>query len=103
MVPQEWISPPDHETADGELLDDYDTNNEDDDGNEDENAAMLGSDQKRRRREEAKLRRSSRNKDTVRENRVAPRDETPPPRIVTIKDNSGRQLPASERAPLPKR
>ncbi|KAI7515276.1 hypothetical protein KC331_g22469, partial [Hortaea werneckii] len=46
MVPKEWIAPPDHETAEGELVEE-----EIEDDDEDERAAMLVSDRRRRAKE----------------------------------------------------
>lgn len=87
VVPREWITPPDVDTADGELVD------EDHDSDNDENAGMLASDQRRRQREEV----------GPSDKRVTSRSQTPPPRKVSLKDTSGRDLPAGERAPMPKR
>lgn len=102
VVPKEWISPPDHETADGELVED------DMDDDDDEHAAMLKSDQRRRRQEEARLSRRSEDEGqssaTVPSaGRVISRTNTPPVRVVSLKDTSGREIPATERAPMPKR
>lgn len=71
VVPKEWCSPPDFETAEGELLDEDEPDGED--------AAMLAGEQRRRERER----------------------DTPPPRLVNVKDSSGRDMPPAERAPLP--
>ncbi|KAL1306646.1 hypothetical protein AAFC00_005321 [Neodothiora populina] len=100
VVPKEWVSPPDHETADGELLEE-DEEDDDEHDEDDENAAMLASDRRRRRREQKSRSRSSSGATTPRHNRLMSRDQTPPPRVVSVKDTSGRQMPASERAPLP--
>ncbi|GAB7350847.1 hypothetical protein MBLNU459_g1378t1 [Dothideomycetes sp. NU459] len=93
VVPREWITPPDADTAEGELLD------EDQDEDDDENAGMLASDQRRRRREDV----MSSDQASVHNGRVASRSQTPPPRRVSLKDTSGRDLPAGERAPMPRR
>lgn len=87
MVPKEWVSPPDHETADGELVEDDE---------DDENVGMLASDQRRQRRE------ATHSSAKVQHNRLTSRDEMPPPRVVSVKDTSGRPVPPSERAPVPK-
>ncbi|KAI4715963.1 DUF862-domain-containing protein [Aureobasidium sp. EXF-10727] len=84
VVPKEWITPPDHETADGELID------EEEEHDDDETAAMLPLDKRTKR-------------DKVSNKRITSRDKTPPPRPVSVKDTSGREMPASERAPMPKR
>jgi len=85
VVPKEWVSPPDVETADGELLeeDEEGRDNEEDEG-DDERAGMLDTDRRRRRAEIA-------------------RENTPPPRVVALKDSSGREMPPAERAPLPRK
>jgi hypothetical protein len=44
VVPKEWITPPDHETADGELVDE-----EEEEHDDDETAAMLPRDKRRKR------------------------------------------------------
>lgn len=74
VVPREWISPPDHETADGALVE-----NEEEDEH-DERASMLHSDRNWHREQPG----------------------TPPPRLVNVKDAGGRNLPVSERAPMPR-
>ena len=74
VVPKEWISPPDADTVDGELLEE--------DAEENEHSSMLASEQRRRER-------SSRE------------EGTPPPRLVAVKDTSGRAMPVAERAPVP--
>ncbi|KAG9538243.1 DUF862-domain-containing protein, partial [Aureobasidium melanogenum] len=87
VVPKEWVTPPDHETADGELVDEEEEDHDDDD---DERAAMLPRDKRRKR-------------DQISNQRITSRDRTPPPRLVSVKDTSGREMPVSERAPMPKR
>ena len=99
VVPKEWVSPPECETAEGELLDE-----EEEDG---EGAAMLGSERRRQQRE---ARREGSLEDDGEEvgsslaggKRLFKKDETPPPRLVAVKDTSGRDMPVAERAPLPK-
>jgi deubiquitinase DESI2 len=97
VVPRDWIAPPDHETADGELLDD-EYNEEDD-----ERTAMLRRDSTRRATVSEVPVNAWENEDNagggVRHS--PPRAEGP--RLVSLKDTSGREMPASERAPLPKR
>ena len=114
MVPKEWINPPDHETAEGELIDE--------DDEEDERAGMLSSDRRRREREEQRRRQDSDvSKATIESTideepleseagsslaggrRITETDGTPPPRLVSVKDTSGREMPVAERAPLPRR
>ena len=99
VVPREWVCPPDADTADGELLEEDEEDGED--------AAMLGSDRRRRHRE------ARRNGSAEEDNeaggslaggrRLFAKDETPPPRLVSVKDTSGREMPVAERAPLPKK
>jgi len=83
IVPREWISPPDHETAEGELVQD---------GEENENTAMLGEDRARER---------ARRRSSVGSQRFEARGRTPPARLVSVTDTSGREMPVSERAPMP--
>ncbi|CAK4028625.1 UPF0326 hag1 [Lecanosticta acicola] len=104
MVPREWISPPDAETADGELLEE-----EDDDDDADENVGMLESQRRQKRAED----RRRQHDDDVGEGasqqanslaggkRIMSTDDTPPPRLVSVKDSGGRELPVAERAPIP--
>ena len=100
MVPKEWIQPPDVDTADGELLDE--------DEEDEEHASMLASERRRRHRE-AQRSGSLEYLDEVEEGslaggrRIFNKDETPPPRLVSVKDTSGREMPVAERAPMPKR
>ncbi|KAF1953392.1 DUF862-domain-containing protein [Byssothecium circinans] len=102
VVPREWIAPPDHDTADGELLDeDF----------EDERSSMLRHEQRRRMREgEADeregeeegvsgSRRGSEQRSARGDPRFEPRDYPPRP----VKDTSSREIPPAERAPLPRR
>ncbi|KAK7193452.1 hypothetical protein DPSP01_000015 [Paraphaeosphaeria sporulosa] len=106
VVPREWISPPDHDTADGELLDeDF----------EDERSSMLRHDERRRRLrateddaqdwEDAQTERISgaSGGSDQRGPRGHPRYSSGDhaPRIV--KDTENRAIPAAERAPLPRR
>lgn len=97
VVPREWIAPPDHDTADGELLD------EDED---DERAAMLRNqsqsslhltdsqdlystdEEPERSRSRSKGKRSTSSTDAGR------------PRRSSVRDTSGREIPVSERAPV---
>jgi hypothetical protein len=105
VVPREWIAPPDHDTADGELLDeDF----------EDERSSMLRSDQRQRHR-------ASEDEDEDRDSEVDglpsgstggdggsagghPRHSTSnhAPRLVPLKDTSNREVPPAERAPVPR-
>ncbi|TKA79375.1 hypothetical protein B0A55_02838 [Friedmanniomyces simplex] len=113
MVPKEWTNPPDHDTADGELLDEEE---------EDEQAAMLDFDRRRQQREAQRRERGQRRRQAsdgsvgVRRDvggeeevgsslaggrRITSHDGTPPPRLVSVKDTSGRDMPVAERAPIP--
>ncbi|KAL0261202.1 hypothetical protein SLS55_004898 [Diplodia seriata] len=96
VVPREWIAPPDHDTADGELLDD-----------DDERAAMLHATQSQSTLhltdsqdqystdEEVE---SSRPRNATK--RSTSSTEAGRPRRSSVKDTSGREIPASERAPV---
>jgi hypothetical protein len=100
VVPKEWIAPPDHETAEGELLDEEDE--EDSEG-----AAMLGSEQRRRQREAQREGSLEDDEEVGRSlaggRRLFSKEETPPPRLVAVKDTGGRDLPVAERAPVPRK
>jgi len=97
VVPREWIAPPDHETAEGELLD------EEGGEEEDERVGMLQSDQRRRRNDEARASQTSNSLSAIPGERPVSRSATPPVRLVKVKDSSGRDMPVSERAPMPRR
>ncbi|KAK5020191.1 hypothetical protein LTR16_001119 [Cryomyces antarcticus] len=101
VVPKEWLSPPNYDTADGELIDE---------GEEDEHAAMLPSGREGRPIEITRDRwnvheigPTDSTGSISRWQAIPARDHTPPPRVVPIKDTSGRELPVSERAPMPKK
>jgi deubiquitinase DESI2 len=101
MVPKEWVQPPDFDTADGELLD------EEDEGDE-EHSAMLASEQRRRHREAQRAGSlegvdEEAGSSLAGGRRLFSKDETPPPRLVSVKDTSGREMPVAERAPVPKK
>lgn len=116
MVPSEWVSPPDHETAEGELVDEEEEE-------DDERAGMLVSDRRRRERESRRRRQDSGasrrtegsagiGEEAWEEDvgsslaggkRIFETSGTPPPRLVSVKDTSGREMPVAERAPLPRR
>ncbi|KAF1965530.1 DUF862-domain-containing protein [Bimuria novae-zelandiae CBS 107.79] len=106
VVPREWIAPPDHDTADGELLDeDF----------EDERSSMLRHDQQRRRMqsaeddaeswEEAEADRLSgaSSGSGQRGARGHPRHTAGDYAPRVVKDTEDREIPAAERAPLPRR
>lgn len=83
VVPREWINPPDHETAEGELLEDEE---------EGESASFLQSDRRRKRLEE--------DRGPIGGRRM---DFSPPPRLVNIKDTAGRDITVAERVSVPKK
>ncbi|KAF2495989.1 DUF862-domain-containing protein [Lophium mytilinum] len=99
VVPREWIAPPDHDTADGELLDDEDDH--------DETTAMLRHDRSRRNRPsldeqdnwDSEMDRISNSSSGG--SRGTSRNKAP--RLVSVKDTSGREMPPAERAPMPRR
>lgn len=131
MVPREWVNPPDVETAEGELVEGHEEQQDADEGDEssgDERGAMLDSDRRQRQREQdlrtKGLKRHSTgsggqdhflkmNGDVHGESGklegsrlaggkvVHNRPSTPPPRLVSVKDTSGREIPVVERAPVP--
>lgn len=97
MVPREWIQPPDADTAEGEILD------EDLDEEVGEDVAMLESE---RRRAQKRLKDDSGDDgsgsgSSLVGGRRLVKEETPPPRLVSVKDSSGREMPVAERAPIP--
>ncbi|KAF2182170.1 DUF862-domain-containing protein [Zopfia rhizophila CBS 207.26] len=106
VVPREWIAPPDHDTADGELLDeDF----------EDERSSILRSERRQRFRPSQDDQEnwdsqmdwissssSGGGSGSSRGHHFETR-RTDAPRLVSVKDTSGREMPPSERAPLPRR
>jgi hypothetical protein len=99
VVPKEWVSPPECETAEGELL-------EEEDEEDGEGAAMLGSERRRQQREarsEGSLEDEEAGSSLAGGRRLFKKDETPPPRLVAVRDTSGRDMPVAERAPLPRK
>jgi hypothetical protein len=102
LVPKEWIAPPDYETADGELLEDEEE--------DDERTRILRKEQWKqyKRVSEEEQERWNSEMDRIGENgsgRSSRRSYTfeQRPRLVLLRDNSGRVLPTSERAPVPRR
>lgn len=95
VVPRDWIAPPDHDTADGELLD------EEDENDADERSRMLRRDTRRHSFE-----------DQMRDDNVTDDDEWDSEEErrrggsgkgkAPVRDTSGRTVPAAERAPLPR-
>ncbi|KAF2094682.1 DUF862-domain-containing protein, partial [Rhizodiscina lignyota] len=83
VVPREWIAPPDHDTADGELLD---NDSEDDD----EHVAMLRAEQRRIERD--------REVSSEEQERVST-EPGPALKNAKVRDTSGREMPPAERAP----
>ncbi|KZF18815.1 UPF0326 protein hag1 [Xylona heveae TC161] len=89
VVPREWIAPPDHDTADGELLEEED---------DDERAHMLSDSSRRRPRPlDDELASDVWDSDQDRRNGGSGKGK------ATIRDSSGRTMPVSERAPPPHR
>jgi len=89
VVPREWIAPPDHDTADGELVDEED----------DERTLML------RRESEQQGRRVSREEQSRWNNemdRIGTNSRWTSEAPRPVRDTSGRRMPAAERAPLPR-
>lgn len=94
-MPREWISPPDHETADGELLEeDEEDEDEEEEEEDDERAAML--DRERRRRGRKRRDEEERNAS------VSEGSEAGLLGAAATKDSAGRDLPVAERAPVKK-
>ncbi|KAF2842485.1 DUF862-domain-containing protein [Patellaria atrata CBS 101060] len=93
VVPREWIAPPEYDTVDGELVED-----------DDERTAMLRDDQRRRSRVSIEEQdRWDSEMDRISSStswRSGERQETTP-RLESVTDTSGRQIPVAERAPMP--
>lgn len=90
VVPKEWIAPPDFETADGELLDDDETN---------ESSRMLRPRQHRHSFDDGESLNETDDEwhsDEDRRNSGQWKGQSP------VRDTSGRVVPAAERAPLPR-
>jgi hypothetical protein len=101
VVPRDWICPPDYETADGELL------LEEDEEEDDERTRILRKEQWRRslRVSEEEQERWDSEMDrigSIKSSRRSYGGEQQRPRLVSLRDNSGRAMPASERAPVPR-
>lgn len=102
LIPTDWITPPEYDSMDGSLVDE-----EEDD---DERTRMLRKEQWRRCSrasedewvdEMGRFGGSSGASSTPAGRRSHAREEGPRP--VTVRDTDGREIPASERAPLPRR
>lgn len=112
VVPRDWISPPEYDTVDGELLDDEHEENEE----YDEQSHMLRTEQHRvLERKASQAEEDEWGHEIDRMGRVSvdsgdspaggprgrmPHDEYPRP--VNLKDAAGRDIPAAERAPVPR-
>ena len=103
LIPTDWITPPEYESVDGSLVD-----AEDDD--DDERTRMLRKEQWRRcsrlsedewTDEMGRFGSPGSASSTPAGRRSHTREEGPRP--VTVRDTDGREVPASERAPLPRR
>ncbi|KAI9829125.1 MAG: hypothetical protein M1832_000148 [Thelocarpon impressellum] len=103
VVPREWIEPPDHETADGELVED----DEDDEDEDDERSRMLQRQRLRRRtsieeeRAVGEDRAQDVSDDDDDDNGGGRRSRRDSKGKSTVRDTSGRVVPASELAPVP--
>ncbi|RAL65177.1 hypothetical protein DID88_001283 [Monilinia fructigena] len=87
MVPKEWITPPDYETADGELVDD----------DQDERARMLGGTRHSMDDGRPDL------TDDETEWSCDDNNQARKGKGKDVRDTSGRVVPLSERAPMAKR
>lgn len=95
MVPREWIAPPDHDTADGELLEEEE---------EDERTSMLRQEYHRGSsfrgnevgEEELEEEQDGWSSDTDRRKGGSGKGKS------ALRDSAGRDMPASERAPPPR-
>lgn len=93
VVPKEWIAPPDFDTADGELV-------EDDQDDTTESSRMLPTRQHRRSLSDAERIDETYDEDWDgdRQSRTSSKGKGKSP----LRDTSGRLVPPSERAPLPR-
>lgn len=100
-MPRGWISPPECEVVEGELLDsDVDEGS----GDEDESAGMLAAERRRERRAEQKrVGESVELGFGVWGRLLGSGSGTTPPASVEGRDSSGREIPVAERAPVSKR
>lgn len=113
VVPKDWICPPDWGTADGELIENGELAEELDDDDEDddnEQTRMLRKEQWRKcdRVSEEEQERWNSEMDRIGSSGKSSRRsygyEQQRPRVVSLlRDTSGREVPASEQAPLPRR
>jgi hypothetical protein len=109
VVPRDWISPPEYDTVDGELLDDED--------NEyfDERSRMLSREQEprlERKPSRAEEEEWSNEVDRMGKGSVSSAESSAGvmrgryteeyPRPVTLTDAGGREVPVAERAPVPR-
>ena len=92
VVPREWIAPPDHDTADGELIEEEE---------EDERTTMLRKDYQRAHSFQRSSREDSPDSgwDSERDRRKGGSGKGK----SVLRDEVGRNMPASERAPPPGR
>lgn len=100
IVPSDWVTPPDHETADGELM----AENSDDESTE--SSRMLGAQHGRHSYDEQQHHNqgggSSRRVSPREQMRMDGRNEADTAKMgKTVTDTSGRRLPLAERAPVP--
>ncbi|KAF1826438.1 DUF862-domain-containing protein [Dissoconium aciculare CBS 342.82] len=99
FVPRDWIAAPEFETAGGELLDEEDEEEEEDgEENDDYVESRFG-----RGGDDAGVIRGECLAGGKRIVFTTTAEALPPARIVRSKDTSGRDLPAAERAPVPKK
>ncbi|KAF2085121.1 DUF862-domain-containing protein [Saccharata proteae CBS 121410] len=102
VVPREWIAPPDHDTAEGELVDE-------EADEDDERAAMLGNHEQRHPRlmSEDSTETWDDASDDMSTSGSSPKGKGrmsgDRPKLASVTDTSGREMPVSERAPMPKR
>ncbi len=94
VVPKEWIEPPDHDTAEGELLNPSDHGEESDIGTDTAASQSPKPSQHERDQWDDELDRIS----EVAE--ASSREIVAGTRPASVSDTSGRPLPPSERAPL---
>ncbi|KAK3044494.1 hypothetical protein LTS18_001145, partial [Coniosporium uncinatum] len=94
VVPREWVNPPDYDTSDGALVDEY----EDDDDGGDERAGLIRDEE--RRRQGAVMVGEQRRWDEEMDRIGRASEERSRSRDKMRRDTSGRPMPAAERAPV---
>lgn len=104
VVPKEWLAPPDYETADGDLVHDEDEEFYDGGDEDDERRAMMRLETFREPRTDSARASYIEEYDREFHNNDVEESDSMTARLIgeakSVKDTSGRAIPASERAPV---